>query len=231
MNRKWFSIAALVLVLAAISLLSVSGCGGKRELVAISIQPPVETFGASNIPVIDDAGLNVQLRALGSYVHPPVTNDITNQVTWASNTPDMATVSSTGLLTATGLACGSTLISATVTTNSSAGGLSSSGAIVTAYMTANVVCSTGGGGGSGPILALTFAGNGVGTVSSSPQGLNCASTNGPCSQSFASGTSVTLTATPVGTSVFGGWTGGCVGSTSTCTIVLQSDTAVTATFN
>ena len=39
----------------------------------------------------------------------------------------------------------------------------------------------------------------------------------------------TLTATPVGTSVFGGWTGGCTGGT--CTIVLQSDTTATATFN
>jgi len=39
-------------------------------------------------------------------IHPPVTKDITNQVTWNSNTPDMVTVSSTGLITDTGFSCG-----------------------------------------------------------------------------------------------------------------------------
>jgi len=54
--------------------------------------------------VIDNAGAGVQLRALGSYIHPPVTKDITNKVTWASNDTRMFSVSSTGLLTATGFA-------------------------------------------------------------------------------------------------------------------------------
>jgi hypothetical protein len=230
MNRKWFSIVGLVIV--AISLLSVSSCGDKQELVSIAIQPSVENYGASNIPVNLDAGLPVQLIALGTYVHPPVTKDVTDQATWFSNTPDMVTVTSTGVIAATGEACGGTLISATVQTNSDGSGLSASGAIVTGYMTANVICFTGSdGGGAGPVLALSFAGSGTGTVVSSPAGLNCASTNGTCSASFASGTSVTLTATPVGTSVFGGWTGGCVSSSSSCTFVLQEDTAVTATFN
>jgi hypothetical protein len=120
-----------------------SSCGHDQQLVSISIDPATQTFGAANIPVSADAGLNVQLRALGSYIHPPVTKDITNQVIWASNTPQMVTVNSTGVLTATGLACGNALVSATVKTNSSAGGLSSSGAIVTGSMTANVVCFTG----------------------------------------------------------------------------------------
>jgi hypothetical protein len=229
MNRKWFSIAALVAI--AISLFSLLSCGNKQELVSIAIQPSVETFGASNIPVIDNKGAQVQLRALGTYVHPPVTKDITNQVTWSSNTPAMVTVDSTGLITVTGGPCGGTLISATVQTNADASGLSASGAIVTGTMQANVVCFTGSsGGGSEPNLTVTFPGTGTGTVSSSPGGLNCASTQTtPCVNSFPSGTSVTLTATPVGASVFQSWGGGCSGST--CTIVLQSDTAVTATFN
>src|SRR5271154_3879832 len=152
MKAKWFATVALILV--AISLLSVSSCGRSQELVSIEIQPTVETVGASNIPVPADAGFQVQLRALGSYVHPPVTKDITNQVTWASNDVQMFTVSSTGLLNATGVACGSTLVSATVTTNSDGSGLSSSGAIVTGYMTANQVCYTGGAGGGEPILTV-----------------------------------------------------------------------------
>jgi hypothetical protein len=135
MNRSWLS---FVLVCAA--ALSLPSCGHDQELVSISIQPTTETFGSATIPVFQDAGLNVQLRAIGSYIHPPVDKDITNQVIWSSNTPQMVTVNSTGLITATGMACGNTLISATVKTNSSAGGLSSSGAIVTGTMTANVVC-------------------------------------------------------------------------------------------
>jgi len=227
MNRKWFSLVALVVAVAL--LLVFSSCGHGQELVSITVQPTSETFGASNIPVMDNAGSSVQLRALGSYIHPPVTKDITNKVTWASNDTQMFSVSSTGLLTATGLACGGSLVSATVTTNSSAGGLSSSGAIVTGSMTANVVCFTSTGG--APVLTVSFAGNGSGTVTSSPLGISCATNQGTCNASFPSGTSVTLTATPVGGASFGGWSGGCINSSSVCTLSLQSDTTVIASFN
>ena len=87
-------------------MLSLSSCARDQQLTSITVQPLIETFGATNIPVNLDAGLDVQLRALGTYVHPPVTKDITNQVTWNSNTPAMVTVSSTGLITATGFSCG-----------------------------------------------------------------------------------------------------------------------------
>ncbi|MFZ0295540.1 MAG: Ig-like domain-containing protein [Candidatus Sulfotelmatobacter sp.] len=230
MSWKWFSMAAVIV--AASSLLYVFSCGDPQELVSISVQPSTETIGASNIPVSADAGAQVQLTAMGTYVHPPVTKNITNQVTWSSNTPQMFTVSSTGLLTATGLSCGGTLVSATVQTNTDASGVSSSGAIVTGYMTANVTCFTSSSSGSsGPLLTVNFGGSGTGTVSSSPSGLNCASTAGPCSSSFASGTSVTLSATPVGSSSFGGWSGGCIGTTPACAFSLENDTTVTATFN
>jgi len=134
MNRKWLRVAPL---LASLVLL---GCGHEQQLVSIDVEPNTETFGSTTTQVSADAGANVQLRALGTYIHPPVTKDITNQVTWTSNTPQMVTVNSSGLITATGLACGNTLISATVNTNKSSGGISSSGAIVTGTMTANVTC-------------------------------------------------------------------------------------------
>lgn len=132
----------LTVILAA--TLVGAGCGSGQQLVGLTIEPATETFGSATTPVQLDAGLNVQLRALGTYIHPPATKDITNQVTWVSNTPQMVTVSSTGLITATGQACGSTLISATVTKNSTDGGLASKGAVVTGNMTANVTCFTGG---------------------------------------------------------------------------------------
>src|SRR3984957_16734368 len=231
MSRKWISFSILVLV--AVSLLSVSSCGDPQELVSINVQPGTETFGATNIPVSADAGLQVQLRALGTYVHPPVTKDITNQVTWTSNDTQMVTVSSTGLATATGGSCGGTLISATVSTNADGSGVSASGAIVTGYMTANVLCftSTGSGGGAGgPILTANFLGNGTGTVTSSTSGFSCASTAVSCVDSFPAGTTVILTATPIAPSTFGGWSGACSG-TSTCVLLMQNDVTATATFN
>src|SRR3984885_11227056 len=231
MSRKWFSIVALSAV--AIALLSVSSCGDSQTLQSITIQPGTETVGASDTPVSEDKGAQVQLRALGTYLHPPVTKDITNQVTWASNDTQMFTVSSTGMLTATGFACGGTLVSATVQTNSDGSGLSSSGAIVTGYMTANVVCftsNTSGGAGAEPTLTVNFLGGGTGTVTSSTSGFSCASTAISCVDSFPNGTTVTLAATPVAPSTFTGWSGGCTG-TSTCVLLLQSDTIVTATFN
>ena len=47
----------------------------------------------------------------------------------------------TGLITATGISCGGTIISATVTTNNH-GSRTSNGAIVTGNMQANVICPT-----------------------------------------------------------------------------------------
>ena len=137
--RKKIS-ALLGLCVALCLLVGLSSCGHDQQLVGITVIPDVETFGAPSIPVSANAGAKVQLRALGSYIHPPVTKDITNQVVWTSNTPDMVTVDANGLITATGNACGGTIISATVTTDHSSGNVSSTGALVTGSMTANVVC-------------------------------------------------------------------------------------------
>ncbi|MGA8153509.1 MAG: hypothetical protein WB952_21335 [Terriglobales bacterium] len=141
MNRQWYRLA--ILIATVLPVIGLPSCGHEQQLVSITIQPTTETFGAANIPVPADAGLHTQLRALGSYIHPPVTKDITAEATWASNTPQIVTVDSTGLITATGQACGNSLVSATVTTNKSAGNISSSGAAVTGTMTANVVCFSG----------------------------------------------------------------------------------------
>jgi hypothetical protein len=229
MNRKWLAVGALII--AAMSLLGIASCGDPQTLQSISIQPGTETFGATNIPVGQDAGLTVQLRALGSYLHPPVTKDITNQVTWTSNDTQMVTVNSTGLATATGETCGGTLISATVNTNKDGSGVSSSGAIVTGYMTANVTCFTSSGSGTGPALTLTFAGNGSGTVTSSPTGLSCSSP-APCVGEFPSGTEVTLNAAPDSGSTFGNWLNcDTPASTNPCAVTLTANETVTVTFN
>lgn len=153
MVRKWLRV-----VLVCCAVIMVPSCGHDQQLVSIDVEPTTETFGSAKTPVILDAGLNAQLRALGTYIHPPVTKDITTQVTWASNTPSVATVDSTGLLTAAGVDCGGSIISATVKTNKSAGNLSSSGAIVTGTMQASVVCFSGSTGKSGPLFTAALRG-------------------------------------------------------------------------
>lgn len=100
-------------------------------------------------------------------------------------------------------------------------------------------------------LSLTEQGLGAGTVqdtsnsSSQPSPIYCTETGagaaqtGTCSESDASGTTVTLTATPgstaAGQSTFGGWgppTGPCAyaGTSTTCTVMLNASQTVTASF-
>jgi hypothetical protein len=76
-------------------------------------------------------------------------------------------------------------------------------------------------------LTVTKAGLGLGTVISSPAGINCGLS---CSASFVSGTTVTLTAQAGLLSAFAGWSGGGCSGTGTCVVTLNASTAVTATF-
>jgi len=76
-------------------------------------------------------------------------------------------------------------------------------------------------------LDVMALGSGSGTVTSSPMGITCGAT---CSASFASGTTVTLTARPAAGSAFTGWTGGGCSGTEPCTVTVSAATTVTATF-
>lgn len=76
-------------------------------------------------------------------------------------------------------------------------------------------------------LTVTKAGTGTGTVTSTPAGINCGAT---CSGSFASGTQITLTATPATGSTFAGWGAGPCEGTGTCTLTLTAATTVVANF-
>lgn len=78
------------------------------------------------------------------------------------------------------------------------------------------------------ILSLTVgkSGTGSGTVTSSDVNISC---GGTCSASYASGTIVTLTATPASDSTFTGWGGSCSG-TGSCVVTMTSNVSVSATF-
>ncbi|MDD5559066.1 choice-of-anchor tandem repeat GloVer-containing protein [Candidatus Methylomirabilis sp.] len=73
-------------------------------------------------------------------------------------------------------------------------------------------------------LAVTKVGTGSGTVTSSPAGITCGAT---CTTPFASGTTVTLTATPATGSTFAGWSGHC---TSGGLVTMTANKTCTATF-
>ena len=78
-----------------------------------------------------------------------------------------------------------------------------------------------------PGLTVTLSGDASGTVTSSPAGINCGN---DCSESYASGTGVTLTAAPAQGASFAGWSGACTGSNTTCTLTINGARSVTATF-
>ena len=69
-------------------------------------------------------------------------------------------------------------------------------------------------------LTLTQIGTGTGSILANPTGT-----------SFSAGTAVTLTAVPDESSIFTGWSGGCSGTSPTCTITMNSNQSVTANFD
>jgi hypothetical protein len=77
-----------------------------------------------------------------------------------------------------------------------------------------------------PYVTVIKKGSGSGKVKSSPAGINC---DDGCTGFYPYGSVVTLTATASKGSVFGGWSGWCLG-TGTCNVAMNQNTAVVATF-
>jgi hypothetical protein len=78
-----------------------------------------------------------------------------------------------------------------------------------------------------PASTLRLTVNGDGSVSSTPPGIACPT---DCSEDYASGTRVILTATPAPGWTFASWSG-CVGATTTCAVTMSQNRTVTVTFN
>jgi hypothetical protein len=180
-------------------------------------------------------------KAYGNFIHPKEMIDITSEVDWSSDVPAVATVSSTsnpipgevpGEVTATGVDCGTTVITATAGKGVIGPGTANAIVIGTStYTVTDVIACTGG----EPVLAVSFAGAGSGTVMGG--GINCidgaGAASGICQAGFTSGSQVSLTATATGTSTFASWSG-CttiVGANCLVTVSGTGITSVTATFN
>ncbi len=81
-----------------------------------------------------------------------------------------------------------------------------------------------------PVVSLSVSTAGKGTVVSDPAGVGCGVKGGSCSGKFAQGTFITLTATPDPGSNWTGWGGACSGAAMTCSITVNADTSVQASF-
>ena len=79
-----------------------------------------------------------------------------------------------------------------------------------------------------PQLTVNIEGDGDGTVTSAPTGIDC---EPDCTESYDEGTGVVLIAEAEAGSTFAGWTGACSGSMSTCTLVMNGPRSATATFS
>lgn len=75
-------------------------------------------------------------------------------------------------------------------------------------------------------LTVSKSGDGSGTVTSNPAGINCGA---DCDQAYDPHTGVSLAAIPSPGSTFAGWSGACSG-TGNCSVTMDGDKAVVATF-
>ena len=213
MTQKW---PIRIGVLAAVALLS--SCARDQRLVTITIQPASGTFLSPTV------GGEIHFTAMGSYIHPPVTKDITSQVTWNTSIPQLINLNA-GVVTTTGTGCGIANISASSTT-----GTGPSGNLIIGYATVTVndptVAACPGGTTTQGSLLVRLSGSG--TVVSAPPGINCPATT--CGAQFPVNSTVVLNATP-GTGATTVVWGNCTPSGLNCTAVIgSSPVVVTAAF-
>jgi len=208
---KWSYIGLAFGALVAVgAVLSLPSCGNDKKLVSIDIQPAAFTF-------LVPAGTE-QYTAIGTYIHPPSTQDVTSRATWKVD--DGVVTINAGLASPAPGFCGGGDISASLPEGT--GGASNiviGRATVTVDDPSNPLCP-----GGGKFATLSVGVVGSGSVTSLPGGISCPST---CIATFAVGSSVLLTASPIPTS----W-GNCPGASSnTCTVTIPTGgAAVSAIF-
>ena len=199
------------LILTATNFLS---CMHDLKLVDITVKPASATF------LTPDTGGEIDFTALGSYIHPPDTRDITDKVTWKTDVPGLISVTG-GKVSPRG-GCGVANISAS---------LEDKGNLLIAYATATVNDPTDPncpGGGTEATLGVSVNPSDFGTVTSLTGGISCPT---QCIAAFPVGSSVGLTATPAGNHSFVSWTGCTQSSGNTCTVTIPvGGASVAATF-
>ena len=230
---------------------SVTLGAAQEPLLSINIVPAGVT--------VSNKGMTGQFLAFGTYSTTPTVRDLTNQVTWVSTSPEVASIDSGGvtgevggLATAMGYT-GNSVVFAEATNPDGTVVLSNPETFTCKDPTTNV-CDQGV---AHPQFAtLTFFNAGENTTTwlvtapsdtGTPNLIHCGpgSTTGGsvCTGTYETGSTVVLTASPTG-SGFGGWSSGdgepgigCTPATGTtllnsptCTVTLTGDTSVGAIF-
>ena len=197
--------------------------------LTVVVSGPVSNATLAIIPTSATAtfaGETTQFIAIGNLNGSGTITNLTNNVSWSSSDVSVATIDQAGLATAQAInqSANSTTITAIGTTNT--------GSLITATAT---LSSVSGSSVKLPTLSVYMTGPGTGTVTSSPGTLTCgsAASGATCTNSFALGTSVTLTAVPASGSSFGGWSSNCTVTANPlqCTIPMNNNETVGAAFN
>jgi hypothetical protein len=87
------------------TLLTLPSCGHDQKLVSLQVTPSGFDFP------VPYAGATGQFHAIGTFIHPPATRDVTTKASWRVD--DNVVTVSAGLVTTTG-GCGSTNVTATM---------------------------------------------------------------------------------------------------------------------
>ena len=105
MKRKWLGVVGLVVV--ATAMLNTSGCAHAQKLVSINLSP------AGGF-VFGGYGATGTFTAYGTFIHPPETKDITDQVVWSIDIANFGTITQQGVITYQRYdGCGGGLVNAT----------------------------------------------------------------------------------------------------------------------
>ena len=193
-----------------------------------TVAAPVTLFELTELRLLDSEGRVLEpnaaltmapnaTRALRARLRDSRGSDVTDRpITWQSDAPQVASVSTTGVVTA--IAEGTARITA------SSGTLSASTALTVVR----------------PPVSLTVrgaTGSGRGVVRSTPSGIECridgAAVTGTCTATFAAGASVSLQSVPDARTRFGSWGEACAtaGGSASCVVSLASAREVSAGFD
>lgn len=105
MKDRWLGI--LVVSAIAAGLLNISSCARDQRLESITLQP-------SGGFVFEGPGAQAQFIALGTFIHPPETKDVSDKVVWSLDIANFGTITQQGVVTyIRGDGCGSGLVNAT----------------------------------------------------------------------------------------------------------------------
>jgi hypothetical protein len=190
----------------------VSGASDVTVTQSAASTPTLIIIPSAGAATANSIGETTQFLAFGDLSGSGKLLDVTNSVHWYTSDIGIATIDQTGLATVTAVK-----IPGTATTITAVG-TTSSGSAITA--TSNLTIGATGGPLTLPTLAIYTAGNGSGTITSSPGPINCGPQASPstCTGTFTLGATVTLTAKPSIGSSLGGWSSDCMPVTSSATV-------------